>query len=359
MVTNNTTSAVNGPCFDETTLTFVVDILPLAYPVSNLSSCDDEGLEDGQFSFDTSTIESTLLNGQTGMVVTYFDENGNALASPLPNPFRTISQTITAIVTNPLNTNCLASTSFNFKVHPLPQLEDGFKEIICFNVDEITFDAGLLVGNISDFDYQWYRNDELILGATNYELTVNQNGFYKVLVTSPFGCEQTRIIEIVYSQPATIEDIIIVDLVESNTVTVVVSGSGSYVYSLDSPTGLYQTSAVYENVYAGIYTVYVKDLFGCGFVTQEISVLGAPKFFTPNGDGFNDTWQVRGVSEKYYSDSIIYVFDRYGKLIIQIDPKSKGWDGTFNGSPLPSTDYWYSIDFKDGRSIKGHFALKR
>ena len=359
VVTNNITSAVSGPCFDETTLTFVVDILPIAYPILNLSSCDNDGLEDGLFSFDTTTIESTLLNGQTGMNVTYLDGNGNALPNPLPNPFRTTTQTITAVVTNPINTNCSASTTFNFTVHPLPQLEDGFKEIICFNVDQITFDAGLLVGNISDFDYLWYRNDELILGATNYELTVNQNGFYKVLVTSPFGCEQTRIIEIVYSQPATIEDIIIVDLVESNTVTVVVSGSGSYVYSLDSPTGLYQTSAVYENVYAGIYTVYVKDLFGCGIITQEISVLGAPKFFTPNGDGFNDTWQVRGVSAKYYSDSIIYIFDRFGKLIKQIDPKSKGWDGTFNGSPLPSSDYWYSIDFKDGRSIKGHFALKR
>ena len=158
VVTNNATSAINGPCFDETTLTFVVDVLPIANPVANLSSCDDDGLEDGQFSFDTSTIESTLLNGQTGMVVTYFDGNGNGLASPLPNPFTTISQTITAVVTNPINTNCSASTSFNFTVHPLPQLEDGFKEIICFNVDEITFDAGLLVGNISDFDYQWYRN---------------------------------------------------------------------------------------------------------------------------------------------------------------------------------------------------------
>lgn len=359
VVANTTTSALNGPCFDETKLTFIVDVLPVAYPVSNLSHCDDDGLEDGQYGFDTSAIESSLLNGQTGMSVTYLNENGNALPSPLPNPFRTSSQTITAIVTNPINTTCFATRSFDFIVHPLPQLEDGFTEIICFNVDEITFDAGLLGGSPADFTYQWFRNDKIINGATNYELTVNQNGFYKVLVTSQFGCEQTRLIEIVYSQPATIEDITVIDLVESNTVTVVVSGSGNYVFSLDSPTGLYQTAGVFENVTAGIYTVYVKDLLGCGIVTQEISVLGAPKFFTPNGDGFNDTWQVRGVNEKYYSNSVIYVFDRFGKLIIQIDPKSKGWDGTFNGSPLPSTDYWYSIDFKDGRSIKGHFALKR
>ena len=359
VVTNTTTLAVNGPCFDETTLTFVVDILPITNPVPNFSSCDFDGLEDGQFTFDTSAIEATLLNGQTGMVVTYTDGNGNALSSPLPNPFSTASQTITAVVINPANTTCTATRTFDFIVYPLPQLEDGFTEIICFGVDSITFDAGLLLGNQSDFDYQWFKNDELLIGETNYELTVNQNGFYTVLVTSQFGCEQTRTIEIVYSQPATIEDVLVVDLIESNTVTILVSGSGNYVFSLDSPTGLFQTSNIFENVIAGIYTVYVKDLFGCGVSTLEIPVLGAPKFFTPNGDGFNDTWHVRGVNEKYYANSIIYIFDRFGKLIKQIDPKSNGWDGTFNGSALPSTDYWYSIDFEDGRSIKGHFALKR
>lgn len=359
VVTNNVTLAPNGPCFDETTLSFVVDILPIANPVSNLSSCDIDGTEDGQFLFDTSLIESTILNVQTGMVVTYVDANGNTLPSPLPNPFRSNSQTILVTVTNPINTSCPATTTFDFIVHPLPQLDEDFKDIICFNVDETTFDAGLLVGNIADFTYQWYKNEELLVGETNYDLTVNQNGIYKVVVTSQFGCEQTRTIEIVYSQPAIIEDISVVELVESNSVTITVSGSGSYVFSLDSPTGLYQTSNVFENVIAGIYTVYIKDLFGCGIVTREISVLGAPKFFTPNGDGFNDTWQVRGVNTNFYANSIIYIFDRFGKLIIQIDPKGKGWDGTFNGSPLPSTDYWYSIDFKDGRSIKGHFALKR
>lgn len=359
VVTNNTTLAANGPCFDETTLTFQVDVLPVANPVSTLSSCDDDGVEDGLYRFDTSFIQSTLLNGQTGMVVTYIDENGNTLPSPLPNPFQSTTQTITATVTNPINTSCPATTTIDFIVHPLPQLDDDFKEIICFNTDPFTFNAGLLVGNPADFSYQWFTNNEVMVGETNYELTVNQNGIYQVLVTSPFGCEQTRTIEIVYSQLATINDIIVEDLVESNTVTILVSGSGNYVYSLDSPTGLYQTSNSFENVIAGIYTIYIKDLEGCGIVTQEFPILGVPKFFTPNGDGFNDTWQVRGVSAKYYANSIIYIFDRYGKLITQIDPKSKGWDGTFNGSPLPSTDYWYSIDFEDGRSVKGHFALKR
>ncbi|MEP2747642.1 MAG: T9SS type B sorting domain-containing protein [Nonlabens ulvanivorans] len=58
-------------------------------------------------------------------------------------------------------------------------------------------------------------------------------------------------------------------------------------------------------------------------------------------------------------DANIYIFDRYGKLIKQIDAQGIGWDGTYNGNPMPSSDYWYLVELSDGRSFKGHFALKR
>lgn len=56
---------------------------------------------------------------------------------------------------------------------------------------------------------------------------------------------------------------------------------------------------------------------------------------------------------------MIYIFDRYGKLVKQISPLSQGWDGTFDGSQMPSSDYWCSVQLDDGRIIKGHFSLKR
>ncbi|MEZ4837872.1 T9SS type B sorting domain-containing protein [Flavobacterium sp.] len=359
VVTNAVTNDPNGPCSEETTATFVVDTLPfIANQIMDQISCDVDGEEDGFFNFDISSFNSSLLGTQAGMSVTYFDENGIEI-NPLPTSFQTKTQTITAVITNLTNTNCSAVTSINFVVNPLPQLEDGFKEIICFGVDAITFDAGLKEGNISDFTYEWFRNDVLIPNETNYNLTVDEDGVYKVIVTNSFGCQQERTIEIVYSQPATFEDIIVVDLVENNTVTVLVSGSGDYVYSLDSSDGLYQESNYFENVIAGIYNVYVKDLNGCGVVEREIAVLGVPKFFTPNGDGYNDTWKIRGANEKYNFNSTIYIFNRFGKLIKQIGTTGQGWDGTYNGKPLPSDDYWYSIEFEDGRTAKGHFSLKR
>ncbi|WP_396152942.1 T9SS type B sorting domain-containing protein [Flavobacterium sp.] len=359
VVTNATTQDPTGPCSEETSLTFIVDKLPfIANVIPNQISCDNDNEEDGFFSFDTSSFNTTLLGSQTGIIITYFNENGIEI-NPLPVTFRTKTQTIAAVLTNSTNTSCSVSTTINFIVNPLPQLEEGFKEIICFGVDAVTFDAGLTDGNISDFTYQWFRNDVLIPSETNYNLTVDEDGIYKVIVTNTFGCTQERIIEIVYSQPATFENIVVVDLVENNTVTVFVSGSGNYVYSLDSENGLYQTANFFENVIAGIYTVYVKDLNGCGVVEQEIAVLGVPKFFTPNGDGFNDTWKIRGANEKYNFNSIIYIFNRFGKLIKQIGTTGEGWDGTYNGKPLPSDDYWYSIEFEDGRTAKGHFSLKR
>ena len=92
-------------------------------------------------------------------------------------------------------------------------------------------------------------------------------------------------------------------------------------------------------------------------------VIGYPHFFTPNGDGINDTWNVWDLSDDQPNAEIL-IFDRYGKLIKQIIPGGNGWNGTYNGHELPSTDYWFTIRFKDGpnleeRIFKSHFSLKR
>ncbi|MFD2603843.1 T9SS type B sorting domain-containing protein, partial [Flavobacterium suzhouense] len=95
----------------------------------------------------------------------------------------------------------------------------------------------------------------------------------------------------------------------------------------------------------------------------DASIVDYPNFFTPNGDGFHDTWNIIGLQE---TGSVIYIFDRYGKLIKQISPDSDGWDGTFNGTPVPATDYWFTVTYPefDGtttviREFKSHFSLKR
>jgi len=115
-----------------------------------------------------------------------------------------------------------------------------------------------------------------------------------------------------------------------------------------------------QNVPPGIHTIRVRDVKNdCGIVEQLVSVIGFPKFFTPNDDGYQDTWQVYGVSEQFQPNTKILIFDRYGKLLKQVSPLGNGWDGTMNGDPLPNDDYWFAVTLQDGRVFKSHFSLKR
>ena len=362
-VTNNTATA----CSFDSTIQFVVSDLPEAFPVSTtlINVCDDEAdpsLQDGKYGFDTSTFQNTILNGQTGMTVRYFDGNNNPLSSPLPNPFVTTTQNIRAEVINPLNNSCTAVVIIPFVVNPVPNINLVGDELVCSNLSTFTkiIDASIQDGSpIANYSYVWFFNGNVIVGATNYTLTVNTEGIYTVEVTNSKGCSRTRTVTVLASDIAKITDVNIIDLADSNSITISVSGSGDYVYSMDNEYGDYQTEAIFLNISAGIHTVFVKDLNGCGIVPKEVSVLGIPNYFTPNDDGFNDYWNIKGINTSFNTKTTIHIFDRYGKLLKEISPIGEGWNGTLNGQLLPSDDYWYSIELEDGRVMKGHFALKR
>lgn len=368
-VTNTITNTNNGiPCYDETTIKFIVDVHPVANAVTIPAACDDANPSDtdGLNAFDTSTIESQLLNGQTGMVVRYFDANNTPLPSPLPNPFITATQNVRATVENPKNTTCIEETLLSFVVNPLPNINlntDGSEDtLVCTNLPtfSVQLNAGINDGSpITNYTYVWKKDGAVLSGQTNYTLNVNSEGLYTVDVLTPQGCSRTRTIKVTASDIAKIESVEVVDLTDVNKVTINVSGQGDYEYSLDDASGPFISSNVFENIPSGIHTIYVNDKNGCGIVSKEVAVVGAPKYFTPNGDGYNDYWNVKGTNTTANSKSVIRIFDRYGKLLKQIFPNSNGWDGTFNGQPLPSDDYWYTVVLEDGREIKGHFALKR
>jgi gliding motility-associated-like protein len=367
VVTNNSTLK----CYDETLIVFTVDDLPEAFsiPTSLTTVCDDEPkplLQNGQFAFDTSTFEATILNGQTGMIVKYFDKNGNSLPSPLPNPFVTVTQNIKVTIENTINTTCTASLIIPFIVNPLPNISlntNGNEDaLICDDNPKfsVELDAGIQDGtSITNYAYVWNKVGVSPSVGTNYTLLVFEEGIYSVKVTNSWGCSRIRTIKVTASNIATIQTIDIADMTDINTVTVNVTGSGNYEYSLNDSYGPFQSSNFFDNVPAGIHEVYVNDKNGCGIVSQRIAILGAPKFFTPNGDGYNDYWNLKGANKDFNSKSIIFIFDRYGKLLKKINPSDEGWDGTFNGLTLPADDYWFTIELEDGRAAKGHFSLKR
>ena len=352
-------------CDYNTTIEFIVDDLPEAFaiPTSLITVCDDEANpvnQDGIYSFDTSSFQNTILGTQTGMIVNYYDGNGNSLSSPLPNPFSSGTLNIRVEVINPLNTTCKAYLTIPLVVHPVPEIKLFGDELVCSNNPLFTkvINAGLLdETTVSNYTYQWFLNNNPISGATNYSLTVNTEGIYTVSVSNSNGCVRTRTITVTASNIATIDNVQVVDLSDENSVTVLVTGLGDYEYSIDNEN--YQDSNYFSNVSPGICTIYVRDKKGCGSTTKEISILGIPDYFTPNGDGYNDYWNIKGINSRFNANTIIYIFDRFGKLVKQISPLGQGWDGTFNGNQMPSSDYWYSVQLEDGRVVKGHFSLKR
>lgn len=347
-------------CDYTTTVQFVVDDLPVATSINtnDITFCSNQNT----VSVDTTTFEATILGSQTGMIVNYVDANTNSLSSPLPNPFVTPQQTISAQVINTANAACKTTVAIPIVIHSLPNISLIGDELICSDNPNFTkiINAGLLnSATQNQHTYTWYLNNSLLPNQTNYSLTVNTEGVYKVEVKNSYGCVESRIITVTSSNKAVVDSLIVTDLVDENSIEVILSSAshGNYVYSLD---GVYfQSSATFSNILPGIYTVYIKDLKGCGTLPKEVSVLGIPKYFTPNGDGINDYWNMVGVNHKFNAKSTVFIYDRYGKLLYQTTPLSSGWDGTYNGEPMISSDYWYSVLLEDGRLIKGNFSLKR
>ncbi|MGB5172066.1 MAG: T9SS type B sorting domain-containing protein [Eudoraea sp.] len=222
--------------------------------------------------------------------------------------------------------------------------------------------------------FRWYQidqfGDETLISETA-EVSLTENGEYRYeaynTVAQSNGtleCPTTKLFNVVSSERATINSVDVTGQSNGIRITINASGIGDYEYALDSANGPYQESNIFDGVEPGSYTVFVRDKNGCGIVEesveQDLSLEGFPKFFTPNGDGVNDFWQVipSPITGEINVEAI-HIFDRYGQLLALLNPNSIGWDGNFNGSPLPSTDYWFNAITNNNQQIQGHFALKR
>lgn len=368
--TNEITDAYTNSTDPETvavrvtnTVTGCYRVLPLRLQASmnildgiTLETCDDDGNEDGLHLFDLTEVGIEVGTNS----VAYYANLTDALMeqSPINTDYTTTvpnQQSAYARIEN--NNECVALQEIILIVRPLPDIETEAEAIVCLNTnDYIMLDAGV-TGSTAGLSYTWST------GAETLTIMINEVGTYTVTVQNIYGCEKVRTITVSPSDVAIINDIEVNDLRDNNTVTVYASPTGNvatgYLYSLDNPQGPWQESNLFENVEAGVHTVYVYDTNGCGIVSQEVAVLSIPKFFTPNGDGVNETWRITGINSSTYNNTGIYVYDRYGKLLSSVSPQGIGWDGNLNGYRLPSTDYWYVIEMEDGRIVKGHFSLIR
>lgn len=146
--------------------------------------------------------------------------------------------------------------------------------------------------------------------------------------------------------------------VSSRMITLNLRNHEDFEFALNDPSGPYRESTVFADVNPGINILYIRGNGRCELTSMEILVPEYGSFFTPNDDGYNDHWSVNTGN---FSEHGIYVqiFDRYGKLLKEISPNDKGWDGTFNGRNMPPDDYWFAFTLPSGQEIKDHFSLVR
>ncbi len=338
-------------CYAETELTLTTVDLPIVSQPFDIYACDEGN---GFSTFDTSTIEAQLIGTQTGLQLIYSDDNGNVLPSPLPVSFQnttTYQQTISVRAEVIANTQCFVETNFNLVVNELPEilLEDAY--LIC--ALEVSETVTLPLG----YDYyEWRYEDGSIISSIN-EAVITEEGSYTVTVgetTNGIYCSDFFSFQLIRSDLPTILSVNYADL-GNNFIEIIAVGDGDFEYSINGID--YQDSNVFNNISGGIYTAYVRDKNNCGEDSQEVILVDFPLYFTPNVDGFHDVWHIEGVSA--FQNAKIFIYDRYGKLLKQLNPNSLGWDGTFKGEPMPSSDYWFTVDLGNNRSFKSHFTLKR
>ncbi len=348
-------------CFDVVEVELQISNRILNIPL--LEACDGEVI-DGFADFDLTQITDAIQNQiPVGASVTFYETESDAFqeSNTLSTNYQNITpNTQTIFVKVESNNQCFSVSSAELEVLYTPLLSDDEQFIYCLNSfpETLTLFGGVLNDSPSNYYYEWLLNGVTTSVNTSFN-DINEPGIYTVIVTDPNGCSSSRTITVNPSNIATIEDIIIQEGTSNNIITVVVSGEGVYEFAIDEFGTDFQESNVFTNVPPGFHTVFVRDVNGCGIIEETISVLGFPKFFTPNGDQFNERWHVYGVNADFNQGIDIKIFNRYGKLITQLNHLSLGWDGTLNGQVLPTSDYWFVAKLIDGRTFSGHFTLKR
>jgi len=352
-------------CTDEHTFTVTIVKTPVISPIPNSvrTICDNDLINDG-FTVLGPDIATAALGTQspTEYSVAYYASQADANAQT--NPITSAgTQTIWIRISSVISASCfvVGSTSVTVLIVPEPLPVGG---IVCIDsqtqdlLKSYTIQAGL---SMSTHTFQWYDENGPIAGAVQNSYVATLPGLYSVIARSrSTGCySNPATVEVKQSEPARVS-IEVSDAFNSNqTITVTATGvGGDYEYQLDD--GAFQSSNVFYNVPSGEHLITIRDKNGCEDSYITAFVINYPKFFTPNGDGINDTWNITDLD--FQPESYIDIFDRYGKFIMQIKPSGSGWDGTYNGQRHFSTDYWFVVYYTEKgitKNFKAHFSLKR
>lgn len=320
-------------------------------PQNPVATCDGDAVQDGLHQFDLNTqVTPQVLTGlPAGMIVEYYLNPTDAVHQKymLPNIFKNTTanqQMIYARIVN--GADCYGITPITLVVNTFSPTD--FQ-------DEM---AALCIGSSTTLSVaSGYSSYLWNTGDTTNSIIATTSGDYSVKVTNANGCEKTKKFTVTSSGIATITAAKVNDFAANeNSVLIEYTGVGDYEFSLDG--SYFQDNPLFTGIAPGNYLAYARDKNGCGLSAPlQIYVLDYPRFFTPNGDGFNDVWKIKNLD--LFPKGVISIFNRYGKLLKQLNTNTPGWNGKYNNLDLPADDYWFNLNFGDEKVIKGHFSLKR
>jgi gliding motility-associated-like protein len=290
---------------------------------------------------------SVTLEAKTteGTIYWYSESKGNNLIAVGTTVTRTFDKNTTLYI-EAVNQNCTTGTRVPVEVvvYTLPIIPD--EDLVICKTKKLIIDAKISEIGMT---YLWSN------GEQTQTIEISKAGIYTVDITraAPENCTVQKKITVTENPAPIIETV----SVEETTVTIKLKNPNTYYeFSIDGIN--YQASNVFENSSAGLQLASVREVNGCNYVAENFVVIVTPRFFTPNNDNFNDYWEAKGLIN--FPNAVITIFDRYGKLITQLNSLKPKWDGTFNNKLLPSDDYWYVLNLGNGMAVrKGHFSLKR
>ena len=208
--------------------------------------------------------------------------------------------------------------------------------------------------------YHWIGPDgDTIAHTLDLKIpTEPESGSYTLVAVSKL-CGESSASQKVEVVP--LPELLIDSLALNSRKIVAVGHAGMYEYKVDNKE--WSTQDVYENLtYDYPHTAFVRDERGCENMTVFTIIsppIAIPDYFTPSDDGMNDSWDLSTIMDAYPNTKVT-IYDRTGKVVAVLEGDVMDWDGTYNGNPLPSTDYWYLINVPEIRKqFTGHFTLIR
>jgi gliding motility-associated-like protein len=217
-----------------------------------------------------------------------------------------------------------------------------------------------VTGGTSPYNYHWTNNE------SSQDLLNIGEGSYIVTVTDAHNCTMTSISHLFNPPAIIITDTMTISATNTGNIDITVSG-GTVPYTYLWSNGA--TTQDISNLGNAIYIVTVTDMNTCA-VTDTISVnipelpVIIPTLFSPNGDGKNDTWEIKGIQQ--FTDAHIMIYNRWGNLVFEYNGTAIGyldtgkrWDGKYNGKDLPMGSYVYIVIFDGTKTYNGVVSIAR